>query len=369
MLAQTTKTTPKKLGALVIWGASSLTSTVATKLLESFQDGDDDDESIASNENDFEWESSISSKDGSDSMGSLTLDDIKSVRRYGAIDSFQDSFSMGHELGSGGFGVVYQCYPKAGSRSGATATSTESYAVKEMLRDNFDEDEINALNLLRDCPHIVKVEDVFHELDRTYIVMQECRGGELLTRIHEKTYYTEQEARMVVTTLIEAVGFCHSRGIAHRDIKPENILLKYEDDDTTVQLGDFGLAKRFWSTETNEEDPLVTWCGSVEYAAPEVFSRENPDDFYDERCDIFSIGIVMYVLLAGYHPFDAPTSAKMIETVRKGKVRFHSKYWKDITEDAKELILALMEVDPDERCELEEALEAPWLDPKFHMID
>jgi serine/threonine protein kinase len=237
-----------------------------------------------------------------------------------------------------------------------------------MRREAFKENEINILRALKECPFVVHIEATFHEADHSYIVMEEMGGGDLLEKMATKIGYKEDEARVVAITLLEAVCYCHNMGIAHRDIKPENILLLHDDEDTTVQLADFGLTKRFRNHETGEVQPLLTFCGSPEYASSEVFNREEGET-YDERCYIWSIGTVIYVLLAGYAPFQTDTQEEMIDLVGRGKFQFHNSYWAHITLDAKELVAGLLQVDTDERWTLEEALTCSWLVPEKNMIE
>ncbi|CAB9502501.1 MAP kinase-activated protein kinase 2 (Fragment) [Seminavis robusta] len=281
------------------------------------------------------------------------------VGRYNGVDeeSFHASYDLGEALGEGAFGSVHKCYPANGSE--------DAYAVKSVPMDKYNHEEIEILDELKECPTIVQLKDVFHESDESFIVMEEIQGGELLERIAEKECYSEEEAKVLFKTLLETVLYCHQRGIAHCDIKPENILLQSQDDDTTMKLVDFGLAKRFrHDDEDGTIERIFDMHGSAEYAAPEVFNRPEDDTEigYDERCDIWSCGVVLYVLLGGYAPFEADTSDEMIKVVGKGKFKFHKRYWKHVSRDAKLLIAKMMQVKPDKRCTLEEALASPWFD-------
>ena len=317
--------------------------------------------------------------------------------------SFHDSFSMGASLGSGAFGNVHRCHMiiqktphkrmsndnnnnndtanRKEDESNSNGDSQTSFAVKSVAAEHYNPQEIEILqHYLQDCPTVVHIQSVFHEAEESLIVMEEMHGGDLLQRIATKLCYPEDQAQIVFRTLLETLQYCHDRGVAHCDIKPENILLVSPDSDTDIKLTDFGMAKVFlespepYDIGSNDDDNdnlggstkikfnMLEMEGSAEYAAPEVFNRPEDDTIgYDERCDIWSCGVCLYVLLAGYAPFEADTADEMIAAVGEGKFKFHKRYWKDVSKDAKRLIVKMLQVDPDKRCTIEEALASPWL--------
>lgn len=352
---------------------SSLNSTITAETMAS-SSLEEDIESYDYDEEDFDDEQSIymddgcfeglrkgelknSASTGLTSFGSLEFSDLRlepcenEDERHDSC--FHASYDLGKELGEGAFGSVWQCSLKSDASS--------SLAVKAVAADKYNEEEIAIMILLEDCPTIVKVEDVIHEFDQSYIVMPELEGGDLLSRISKKVVYTEAEARILCRALLETVLFCHERGVAHCDIKSENVFLCSEDDDTTMQLGDFGLAKRFLHSD-GTRIPMLKMEGSAEYAAPEVFNRDEDDEEgYDERCDIWSCGVLLYLLLGGYPPFERDGPMETIKNVGRGKYKFHNKYWQEISLEAKVMIATMLQVNPDDRCTLEEALASPWL--------
>lgn len=263
--------------------------------------------------------------------------------------SFLECYEMGAVLGEGGFAFVYRCKHK---------DNDQEYAVKEVIDANYSTDgenlkeELDALKRLREGPYVVRLFDVFRDYDRTYVVMEEMKGGDLLERITEKETFPEKDARRISRTLLEAIGFCHRKHVAHRDIKPENILLVNKTDDTAIKLADFGCA-RFLTDDVR----LKTLCGSPQYVAPELYTN---DDGYDERCDLWSAGIVIYVILGGYAPFEAPT-LELPALITEGYVEFQPRYWGEIPKPPKELIESLLQVDPDDRATISEALDSEWL--------
>ena len=226
--------------------------------------------------------------DGSVSELSQSVNDSAGGKRFDQV------YRKKEVLGEGGFAIVYRCIHK---------NRRYSYAVKEVLHENYEADgedineEINAMKRLRDGPYIVRLLDVFRGPTETHLVMEQMKGGDLLERLIEKEVFSEYDSRRISRRLIEAVVFCHKKNIVHRDIKLENILLTDTMDDTKIKLGDFGCSRPF----IPGKKCLTTLCGSPQYAAPELYMHEGG---YDERCDIWSIGVVIFVLLGGYAPFE-----------------------------------------------------------------
>lgn len=267
--------------------------------------------------------------------------------------TFNECYSKRGILGEGGFAIVYRCRHRG---------NKQYYAVKEILNEEYEcntsEDlkgEINALKVLRDGPkYVVRLLDIFQTPQRTHMIMEEMKGGDLLERITEKGNYKEREARKVSRTLFEAIAFCHKKGICHRDIKPENILLASEDDDTTIKLADFGCSGRITGPEC-----LHTLCGTYRYAAPEVYYGEEQG--YDERCDLWSAGVVVFALLGGYAPFDADNDDDLPEIVCAGQYEFDDPCWTKVSNAAKDLIKGLLQVNPNVRFSVNQALDSEWL--------
>lgn len=288
------------------------------------------------------------------SVFSLQLSAVEQVEE-GVEEGFHDIYRLGKKLGEGGFGRVYRCHLRDDMR--------QSYAVKVLSMAKYDPDEIGLLDSLVECPNVTGVVDLFlhHDDDEAYIVMEEMKGGDLLDRLRQEGGpYTEDSAKPLFKTLLETVRFCHSRGIAHLDIKPENVLLSSNDDKASMQLADFGLAKRFVG-EDGKRIPLVEKAGTHEYMAPEIIMLgESGEREYDERCDIWSCGVLLFILLGGYHPFDTEDMDELRVQVCSGIVEYDKRYWKNISAEAKELISRMLTVDPDERCSLEEALSSDW---------
>ena len=264
---------------------------------------------------------------------------------------FKEFYDLGEVLGEGGYACVYRATHK---RTG------EVYAAKDIDTSVLEEssmsalkDEIAALKLLRGGPFIIRIYDVFQERHNTFMVMEECRGGDLLTRVTEKEYYTEREARKTCKILFQAMDYIHKKKVAHRDIKPENVLMVEKDDDHSIKIADFGFAKR-----VPKKNCLRTLCGTAQYVAPEVLDLNSPG--YDHRADMWSVGVVVYILLGGYAPFEGPVQ-ELAQLICKGDYCFHDKYWSEISDEAKDMISNLLEIDSELRLSAEEALMCKWM--------
>lgn len=276
---------------------------------------------------------------------------------------FSHFYAKEAQLGKGGFATVFRCVHKV------TGTT---FAVKEFDTQNATKaeasifrDEIMVLKYLRGAPYIIRLYDVFEEDKRTYLVLEEMRGGDLLHRIIEKEVYTEREARELCKVLFSAVNFCHKKRIAHRDIKLENLLLQEENNDASIKLADFGFAKK-----VKRENGLKTMLGTPAFMAPEIFDWRKSG--YDQRCDLWSVGVVVFSLLGGYLPFVGKDAKEISMLVKRGEYTFHDEYWRDISPSAKKLISALLQVDPNNRLSAQQALCSRWMamdDAELSVVD
>jgi len=253
------------------------------------------------------------------------------------------------KLGEGAFSVVIEATKRGTNEHYAVKVVTKSKLTKE------DEialkDEIDVLNELKN-EHIIRLYDVYEEPSYYYLVTEQMKGGELFDRIVSKSFYNEKEARDVCTILFEAIGYCHSKSVAHRDLKPENLLLQSEDNDSAIKIADFGFAKRVLTPNS-----LTTQCGTPGYVAPEILEGVA----YDTKSDMWSLGVIIYILLGGYPPFIEQNQRELFRKIRKGQYEFHEEYWGGVSKDAKDLISSLLTVDPAKRISAKEALEHKWM--------
>ncbi|KAL7686053.1 putative phosphorylase kinase, gamma catalytic subunit, protein kinase-like domain superfamily [Plasmopara halstedii] len=265
-------------------------------------------------------------------------------------NSFEEQYTLGKVIGSGTFSVV---------RIAVHKPTGQRYAIKCIKRDGLVAEDIEALTtevaILKQMnhPNIMILHDFFVEDKFYYLVTEYMEGGELFDRIVEKSFYNEREARDLVKLLLEAIKYCHDANIVHRDLKPENLLLTSKDDDASIKLADFGFAKR---TEI-DNDGLVTACGTPGYVAPEILEGKP----YGKTVDIWSIGVITYILLCGYPPFHDDNHNALFKKIKKGHFQFDSPYWDHVSDDAKDLVTQMLVVNPEKRATVDQLLTHRWV--------
>jgi len=211
--------------------------------------------------------------------------------------------------------------------------------------------EISVLRSLRH-PNIVELREIYNNSSHLYLVMEFVSGGELFDRIVEKGSYTELDASKLIAQVLDAVQYLHSKDIVHRDLKPENLLYHNPSEDSKIMISDFGLSKI-----AGEGSTMKTACGTPGYVAPEVL-KQRP---YTKAVDVWSIGVIAYILLCGYPPFYEENDQKLFEQILKADYEFDSPYWDDISQAAKNFISQLMHISPEKRYTCKEALNDPWI--------
>ncbi|ETV96076.1 CAMK/CAMK1 protein kinase, variant [Aphanomyces invadans] len=265
-------------------------------------------------------------------------------------DPCSKHYDLGRVIGSGAFSVVRMATQKQ------TKMKVAAKCIKKAMLDVHEvEAFIMEASVLKemDHPNVIKLHAVYSEPDLFILITEFVEGGELFDRIVDKTFYTEREARDVVKGLLEVTAYFHAANIVHRDLKPENILLVHRDDDANFKLADFGFAKRV----DLSKDHLITQCGTPGYVAPEVLRGKA----YGNGVDIWSIGVITYILLCGYPPFHNDNRNALFQQVKKGAFEFHSPYWDNISEAAKDFIRLMLTVDPNVRPTAKTLLKLPWI--------
>jgi len=217
-----------------------------------------------------------------------------------------------------------------------------------------------------DHPHCIKLYDVFEDKEKCYLVQELASGGELFERVIANGAFSEKDAASLIKQLFEAVGYLHSSGIVHRDLKPENLLMKSGDAASPhyniLKLADFGLST-FQAEMT--QATMLTACGTPEYIAPEIIAAlEDTDDEripYSGKVDIWAVGVICYVLLCGYQPFQLENQKAMYSAIRKGKYSFPSPEWDGVSTEAQSFISFVLKLDPFARPAASECLRHPWV--------
>jgi calcium-dependent protein kinase len=256
-------------------------------------------------------------------------------------------------LGKGAFGTVRAGFSIRGAaRSPCAIKSMKTSQVREGVRTQLLSKEIDVMKGL-DHINIVRLLDFFEEPTRTHVVMELCAGGNLLHFIDATSNLSEAVAAMAMRQVFVALEYMHARCICHRDIKAENVLMASLDpiQQNTLKVGDFGLA-----CACGPGDKLKLVAGTPYYMAPQVINGR-----YDRACDLWSCGVLAYLLLCGYPPFEGESESVLFCRVRRGNYVFSTADWTPISERAKCVIRALLKMNPRERMRADEALCQDWL--------
>jgi len=297
-----------------------------------------------------------------------------------ASNTFQELYSLGEVLGEGAYARVQTC---------VNIFTEVEYAVKiiDKVPSHSRSRVFKEIDLFHRCQgheNIIQLVEYFEQPDKFYLVFEKVSGGQLLDHIQQRRVFTEQQAAAVISDVVSALQFLHAKGIAHRDLKPENVLCVFEDSLTPVKLCDFDLGSgiKFHSGGGSETTPmLLTPVGSAEFMAPEVveaFIEDSEEDLvYDKRCDLWSLGVMTYILLCGYPPFSGACGQKcgwseggsceecqmnLFDNIKDGHFVFPSRDWAHISGDAKDLITKLLVKDAKKRMSASELMKHPWLE-------
>jgi len=265
------------------------------------------------------------------------------------------------EIAKGTYSKIYLVQSK---------TNFKVYCCKEILKSKVSDtikfkNEINVLSKI-DHPNTIRLFEIFEDDRHISLIMEHCTGGELFKKILQRTEqdqaFTEKEAAVIFKQLMSAVSYCHSQGICHRDLKPENILFANNEPNSPIKIVDFGLSKIFGELKPLmkgnkiEKNIMSARVGTAYYMSPEVLQGN-----YDNKCDIWSCGVILYILLCGYPPFDGETEYEIFKAISRKKFSFPEDEWKNISDDAKDLIKHMI-CDADKRYNADNALNHQWVE-------
>ncbi|KAL9240571.1 hypothetical protein vseg_014773 [Gypsophila vaccaria] len=275
-------------------------------------------------------------------------------RNFGYGKNVGGKYELGKEVGRGHFGHTCWAKGKKGELKGqivaikviSKAKMTSAIAIEDVRR------EVKILKALSGHKHMLKFYEALEDSNNVYIVMELCEGGELLDRILSRGgRYEEQDAKGIIAQILSAVAFCHLQGVVHRDLKPENFLFATKEDDSPLKMIDFGL-----SDFVRPEQRLNDVVGSAYYVAPEVLHRS-----YNVEGDMWSIGVITYILLCGSRPFWARTESGIFRSVLRSDPNFDDIPWPTISAEAKDFVKRLLNKDHRKRMTAAQALAHPWL--------
>ncbi|XP_061965867.1 CDPK-related kinase 7-like isoform X1 [Populus nigra] len=280
--------------------------------------------------------------------------DIGLDKNFGFSKQFASHYELGEEVGRGHFGYTCSAKAKKGSLKGQNVAvkvipkskMTTAVAIEDVRR------EVKILRALTGHKNLVQFYDAYEDDDNVYAIMELCEGGELLDRILSRGgKYSEEDARTVMVQILSVVAYCHLQGVVHRDLKPENFLFTTKEDNSTLKAIDFGL-----SDYVKPDERLNDIVGSAYYVAPEVLHRS-----YGTEADMWSIGVIAYILLCGSRPFWARTESGIFRAVLKADPSFDEAPWPSLSPEAIDFVKRLLNKDYRKRLTAAQALSHPWL--------
>uniref|UniRef100_A0A6G1SGN8 non-specific serine/threonine protein kinase n=1 Tax=Aceria tosichella TaxID=561515 RepID=A0A6G1SGN8_9ACAR len=260
-------------------------------------------------------------------------------------------YDIGRPIGDGHFSVVYCCMNK----------DTQEFCALKLIdklkcrgRDDMIYNEVKILKRLNH-PNIVKLIEEFDYSKQLYLILELVQDGDLFDAISNVTKFGEVDVATMIHNLSSALTYLHKQGIVHRDIKPENLLISVQDDGSqSVKLADFGLA-----VEVDDDAPLYNVCGTAFYVSPEMLNEAG----YSYKVDVWSTGVICFILLCGYPPFTSENENnqdELFDAILAGDFQFAPSYWSKISQDAKNLIKCMLTVDPEKRYTAEQVFTHPW---------
>jgi calcium-dependent protein kinase len=264
----------------------------------------------------------------------------------------ESKFRYVRQLGRGTFGTVYFATDRETGINRAIKVISKSSRNGVAISDI--KNEIDLLKRL-DHPNIVQIYECYESETSFCLVTEYCSGGELFDFIIQRTSLSETTNARILFQILSAIAYCHSQGVVHRDLKPENLLMASPNECNSLKVADFGTSTIFTGKTVLKEK-----LGTAYYVAPEVLKMR-----YDEKCDLWSCGVILYILISGEPPFNGKNDSEIMANVMKGSYSLDHGKWPFVSEGAKHLITKLLKYNPQERISALEALQDPWI--RSHM--
>jgi len=265
--------------------------------------------------------------------------------------NIKNKYVFKEKIGSGSFATVKRVVRISDKAEYACKIIAKGKLNPEELAVVHDEVEIMQKISYKHC---VQLHEIFESTGKLYMVMDLLEGGELFDRIVAKGSYSENEAARVVRIVAEGLQYLHKNGIVHRDLKPENLIYQSTSDEALLKITDFGLAK---IRNPDKAVQLRTACGTPGYVAPEVLEGKQ----YGKEVDLWSLGVILYILLCGFPPFYDESTAGLYRQIKNGQYDYPDPYWTEISDEAKEVVSGLLTVDPKKRSSPEDLLSMSWV--------
>jgi tRNA A-37 threonylcarbamoyl transferase component Bud32 len=311
----------------------------------------------ASREEKVGWTKAMETASIVRSYSSKNLDDSPEAEKEAGKEMKKltlEDLDIGEIIGSGSAGTVkLAVHIPTGMRVAVKIIPKRKFFMNKKLEETTHR-ELEMLDQISDFehPNIVKTYGYVNDPQNVYIALELCEGGELLEELEHIHNYSEHDAASILTQMVTTLGYLHEKGIVHRDVKPENVLLKKKgasDIDGNIKMADFGLANIL-----EGKDSLKTVCGSPAYMAPEVHNMLD----YNEKVDMWSCGVMLFLLLSGQLPFLPP---RLVEKAEAMNYEFSAKLWSNVSDAAKDLVVHLLVADPKTRYGVKEVLAHPWI--------
>lgn len=266
--------------------------------------------------------------------------------------SIKDHYEIVSQIGKGGYSKVFEVRNKT-----TNAIRACKYISKAKMNEKTLKRTLREINMLKklDHPNIIKLYEVYESKNSIYLIMEKCNGGELFDNIIEHItkgkMYSEKQVSEIISQILSAINYCHKNGICHRDLKPENILLlnkeNENEENNKIKIIDFGLSQYISDKKLNSR------VGTAYYVSPEVLSGE-----YTQKCDVWSIGIILCVLLTGEPPFNGANDSIIYNKIKNYNYHFSNK-WRYISDEAKDLVSHML-VPENIRYDINQVISHPW---------